>query len=976
MIGRTLAHYHVVEKLGEGGMGVLYRARDPRLERDVALKVLRPRDASAPGRRDRLLREAKAASALNHPHIVTVYDVGSAPVDGRDVDFIAMECLPGQSLDQVLLQRRLAVGEVLDYGCQIAEALAVAHGAAIVHRDVKPANVMVGEGGHVKVLDFGLARQIEREPAHVEGPTASASGTPPEDDTGPRPAGTAAYMSPEQADGQLVDARSDVFSLGTLLYEMLTGRRPFAGDTPLSLATSILRDPPPPLRGLRKEVPKDLERVVVRCLEKERSERYASAAEVLLELVACRARARARASGWRGAWRRPRIVAPAALAVVALLLLAGAFWRREVPRRWALAEALPEIDRLVAANETYRAYWLARSAERALPGDQRLARFWQERSFVASLRTDPPGAEVFVKSYRTPAEEWTSIGRTPLDDYALPADMLRLRIEKAGFEQVDATFAPGRLSRSLTYRLDALGTIPPGMVRVPGGRFAFRDHPPVELDDFWLDRHEVTNRAFKEFVDRGGYAQPSHWRHPFVRDGRSLAWAQAMSAFRDRTGRPGPATWELGSYPDGQAEYPVGGLSWFEAAAYAQFAGKDLPTFHHWYKATDLGRIFNFADIVDFSNFGGQGPVPVGSLGGTSPYGSLDMAGNVREWTATHGGDERYALGGAWDEPAHSYIYGERVSPWSRLPVNGFRCARYPTSLGRSLTAPIESSWRNYAQETPVSDEAFASYRSFFAYDRTELESVVESVEETEHWRREVVSFAAAYGGERVRAHLFLPRGTRPPYQTVVFHPTGAAFVHTSSDRIQTSHFDYVVRSGRAVLHPVYKGTYERRLESWLDGPNAYRDLVIQQVKDLGRAVDYLQTRPDVDRARLGVFGISGNFELYALALDDRLKVGVVHAGGLESAHVPAEIDPLNFAPRVREPFLLLNGRYDSGYPVEILQKPLVRLLGTPAKDKRHVLVDSGHSVARSLERMRETVDWLDRYLGPVERAAPVASSR
>jgi predicted Ser/Thr protein kinase/dienelactone hydrolase len=976
MIGRTLAHYHVVEKIGEGGMGVLYRARDARLDRDVAIKVLRAGSLGDERRRRRLLEEARAASALNHPHIVTVYDVGLVPIDGHDVAFIAMECVEGRSLRQVMAERRLGPGEVLDYAVQIAEGLAVAHAAGVVHRDLKPANLMLGSGGRVKVLDFGLARMVAEDATPVDEPTVSATDVSA-GEPGPAPyhspAGTAAYMSPEQADGQPADARSDVFSLGVVLYEMLAGRRPFQGDSALSLASAILRDPPPPLRSLGRDVPRQLERIVTRCLAKAPDDRYASAGEVLLDLVSCRARFTARSSGWRAALRQPRYLGPALLAGLALASLATWAWTHEASRRWALEQALPEIDRLVANGEPYAAYWLARKAQPSLPGNLALERFWKDSCFLMSLRTSPPGAEVLVQDYRTPGGTWRSLGRTPLQDFPMPFGMLRWRIEKEGFEPMDATFAPGPQARSVEYTLDAKGTIPPGMLRVSGGHFAFRNHPPVELDDFWLDRYEVTNRAFKEFVDSGGYERAAYWKQPFAKDGRTLTWSEAMPLFHDATGRPGPATWELGAYPDGQDDFPVGGISWFEASAYAAFAGKALPTFFHWYKATDLGQGSNFADIIELSNFGGKGPVAVGSLAGTSPYGSSDMAGNVREWCATRSARAQYILGGSWNDPAHSYIDEDEASAWSRLPINGFRCARY-TKAVPDLPPPAEWPWRNYAGETPASDEAFRSYRSFFAYDRTDLHATVDSVEETEHWRRELVSFDAAYGRERVPAHLFLPRNARPPYQTVVFYPTGAAAFHASSDRIQMSHFDYIIRSGRAVLHPVYQGTYERRSGGEAEGPNAYRDLTVQQVKDFERAVDYLETRSDIDHGRLAAFGISGFFELYVLALDARIQVGIAHAGGLAFERLPAEVDPINFAPRIRQPFLLLGGRYDSRYPVEQLQKPLLRLLGTPEKDRRHVLVESGHAIARSLDRVRETVDWLDRYLGPVERTAPAAS--
>jgi formylglycine-generating enzyme required for sulfatase activity len=968
MIGQTLSHYRIVEKLGEGGMGVLYRARDPRLGRDVAIKVLRAEAVGDAARRRRLILEAQAASALNNAHIVTVYDVGQAPLNGDIVDFIAMECVEGRSLHEVLAERPLGLAEFFDCAIQIAEGLAAAHAAGIVHRDVKPANVMLADAGVVKVLDFGLAKVAGTGRGRYDGATdtAATAGPPAPATGGGAVLGTTAYMSPEQADGTAVDSRSDVFSLGAMLYEMLAGRKPFQGDSHASLLTAILRDDPPSLRSLKKTVPRDLERVVHRCLVKDREDRYASAAEVLVELAACRARFVARASGWRSALRQPRYVVPAVLAACALAVVVTWAYRRGAGARWARATALPEIERLVTANDYYAAYWLAREAQRHLPGDPRLDRFFKDRCYEGALRTTPPGAEVAIKSFRAPLEEWKVIGRTPLEGVPLPLDMLRLRITKEGHQPVDASWAPGPQSRAVHYTLDTQGSVPAGMVRVAGGRFTFRNHPRVDLDDFWLDRYEVTNRAYKEFVDQGGYRKREYWVEPFVKDGRTLSWEDATGSFRDRTGRPGPATWDLGTYPDGQADHPVAGVSWFEAAAYARFAGKSLPTFYHWFKATDVGRVFKHADILFFSNFRGLGTTAVGSLGGPSPFGSEDMAGNVREWCSTERDGERYALGGAWDDPAHEYIQEGRRSPWSRTAVSGFRCARYTTPLPVALPSPAALVWRDSSAEKPVSDEAFRSYARFYSYDRTDLGAVVEAVEEDEHWRRERVSFAAAYGGERVQAHLFLPRNARPPYQTIVFYPTAESWFHRSSDYLRVVHFDFLMRTGRAVLHPIYKGTYERGLGKEIEGPSEFRDLVVQTVKDFRRSVDYLETRPDIDHARLGVLEVSGTMQFVTLALEPRVRVGIAHSAGLPPEKYPAEVDIVTFLPRVRQPLLMVNGRFDSEIPVEASQRALLRLLATPEKDKRHVLVDSGHSVVRSVERVRESLDWLDRYLGPV----------
>ncbi len=293
MIGQTISHYKILEKVGEGGMGVLYRALDTHLDRTVAIKVLRPEAVGDPERKRRFIREAKAASALNHPNIITIYDIGSS--DG--VDFIAMEYVDGQALNHLIADRGVPLEQALGYAVQISSALAAAHAAGIVHRDIKPANIMVTRAGQVKVLDFGLAKLTERG-APDDAPTETAGvsfGAPAGVPSAPATRtgvilGTVAYMSPEQAEGKPVDARSDVFSFGAVLYEMLAGRRPFQGDSHLSILTAILREPPMPLKKFRPDIPADLEGIVSRSLEKNRESRYPSAAELWRELAACQSR--------------------------------------------------------------------------------------------------------------------------------------------------------------------------------------------------------------------------------------------------------------------------------------------------------------------------------------------------------------------------------------------------------------------------------------------------------------------------------------------------------------------------------------------------------------------------------------------------------------------------------------------------------------------------------------------------------------
>ena len=277
--GSPLGPYEILAPLGSGGMGEVYRARDPRLGREVAIKVL-PAERANEERRRRLLREARAASALDHPNIVTIHEIGEA----GGLDYIVMEYVAGKRLDQLIPRQGMPLGETLRIAIPIADALARAHERGIVHRDLKPANVLVGGEGAVKIVDFGLAKHVEPSA------TSAASETDTfEADASPvsrpgRISGTLGYMSPEQASGAELDARSDIFSFGVLLYELVTGRRPFTGDSAAATLAAVTQDEPAPPSELAPQVPRDLERVVLRCLRKETDRRYQSMTDVRLDL--------------------------------------------------------------------------------------------------------------------------------------------------------------------------------------------------------------------------------------------------------------------------------------------------------------------------------------------------------------------------------------------------------------------------------------------------------------------------------------------------------------------------------------------------------------------------------------------------------------------------------------------------------------------------------------------------------------------
>src|SRR6266568_9301077 len=280
MVGRTILHYQLLEKLGEGGMGAVYKAQDARLNRFVAIKLLPQSKSGDPSRRRRFVQEAQAASALNHPNIITIHDIVS-DIE-TDAEYMVMEFIGGKTLIDVIPNGGLRVPQALQYAVQIADALAAAHAAGIVHRDLKPGNVMVTASGLVKILDFGLAKLTDRGPISQTDSTVSMSGGATLTVEGSI-LGTLSYMSPEQAEGKRVDLRSDIFSFGALLYEMLTGRRAFDGSG-ISTLTAILRDDVKPMSEVAPDVPQQLEQIVGRCLRKNPDERWQSMQELREEL--------------------------------------------------------------------------------------------------------------------------------------------------------------------------------------------------------------------------------------------------------------------------------------------------------------------------------------------------------------------------------------------------------------------------------------------------------------------------------------------------------------------------------------------------------------------------------------------------------------------------------------------------------------------------------------------------------------------
>jgi len=962
--GTLLGPYEITGAIGAGGMGEVYRARDTRLDRIVAIKVLPTNLTNHPERRKRLEREARAAASLNHPHICTLHDIGRQ----NDTDYLVMEFLEGETLARHLKKGALPLDDVLRFGAQIADALDKAHHNGVIHRDVKPANVFITVSGESKLLDFGLAKV--RLPANdmtldlaYDLDTLTSPGST---------IGTLAYMSPEQARGEEVDERTDIFSLGALLYEMATGVPPFRGDTPAEIFGAILNSTPVSPTRRDPRLPEELGRIINKALQKEQSKRYQSASEIARDLSALNAKLHPGEA--RGVFLRPIYAVPVALCILLIVGIGGWFYWRSEKRLWVSEQAIPGIAKLLGEDKSLAAFLLLEQAEKYLPADPQIAKIGADNTRLISVTSSPSGATVEMQDYLSPDDAWYRLGVTPLMNVRIPTGYFRWKVSKEG---VGEYIAAPVTNQQMNFALDEEKAAPAGMSWVNGQRWdTIIDFVGFvggyNVRPFYIDRFEVTNRQFQDFVDKGGYEKHEYWTQKFLRDGRELSWDEAQALFRDSTGRPGPSTWEGGHYPQGQDNYPVSGVSWYEASAYAAFAGKSLPAFAQWYIAAPPDDVSSY--IIRVSNISLSEVAPVGRFQGLGPYGTYDMAGNVREWVQNDAGKNRnFILGGAWKSQSYLYTEPEALSPFDRSPENGFRCVQNTAPLAPAITATIPTLSRDFSKFKPASDEVFRVYKAMYSYRQTPLNAKVEGVvQETPDWREEKVTFDAAYNNERMAAYLFLPKKVSPPFQTVVFFPSARVLSIHSSDALgDVQFFDYVVQSGRAVLYPVYKGTYERQTKLNIPDTNTVVEEFTQHFQDVGRSMDYLATRSDIDNGKLAYLGVSmGSAEgvIYTALLQDRLKAAIFLDGGYFLYHPPVGADQADFAPRMKKPVFMVNGRYDYVFSLDGAQIPLFQMLGTPAADKSHVVLDTPHDVTgRRPELIQTVLGWLDKYLGRVE---------
>ncbi len=669
----------------------------------------------------------------------------------------------------------------------------------------------------------------------------------------------------------------------------------------------------------------------------------------------------------------------ASVGFTAAVIGAALFWLSGSDERWVREQGIPEIERHIAAGELHSAFEAALSVEERQPDSPALEQYWREFSWKTSFPSTPEGATVLIRNYDEPDSEWRELGQTPLYDVRVPRGLSVVRLELEGHDPIIRVIggeagSSDRLPISSPTRnvynahlvditFDATGAIGSEEIRVPG--FATEvDDEPVQMADFFIDRAEVSNRDYQAFVDAGGYEDRAYWEHDFLRDGESLSFEDAMALLVDSTGRPGPSNWIGGAFPDGLDDHPVGGLSWYEAAAYARFARKDLPTVHHWRRAHASAALsWELAQ----SNLNTGKSTPTGVSDAIGWVGTRDMLGNAREWCANPVGDNYATLGGGWNDAP--YMAGNNIAnpgmlpPFDRSPENGLRLARMNDERdARALFAKAMKTRQPIVPATPMSDEVFTAVKSNFRFSSGPMNATVEEEKEVRGFVRQRISYDINESGERMHMYLFLPGNEVARFPVMFYWSSAHGFYLTDIEQFRL-HLDFMLKRGWAVAMPVMEHTFDRGTGTGMPPGMSgieWRDQTIRWVREVRRSASYLETRSDLDTERLVLYGFSwgGRLGAMALALDDRFKSGILNQAGLirwNSDDTAIE----HYLPRVTQPVLQINGRYDQDFRLDDSAIPYFELIGS--ENKKHVISETGH-FAPMQTIIGETLSFVDEY--------------
>ena len=631
-----------------------------------------------------------------------------------------------------------------------------------------------------------------------------------------------------------------------------------------------------------------------------------------------------------------------------VLLIFVYFFRKINTNQNLVNEIIPELIEVFDSGEISKSFIMSRDLLKRYPNNEIIKNYYSKSSRYVKLKTDKQGIDVSVMY---PGDStYNYIGKTPIDSFVVPNNYqyhyLKFNYDNAEFIE--------RSRNNHDYRF------PENTIEIPRGHKAFLGITPrfmwlqgldfenINIESFSIAENEVSNKDFQEFVDAGGYENRIYWDFPYQVGSKTYDFNSTIKMFTDRYGKPGPSNWAYGQFPAGLDNYPVTGVSWFEARAYAKFKNLKLPNIYEWAYASGVSE--NFMNVNQYvtrnSNYNSTQLREVSNELG-SYNGLNNIGGNIKEWTLNPNGDnqEKFSImGGAYNEPSYTFNNYYSLSPFDRSIGNGFRLSKNLTNGQSELDNDIIPEFkRNFYKIEDISDEVFNVYKSQFDYNSQPLNSKTSNIENFQDgYSAQIFEMETTYeSDEKLFGYVVFSNRFKDKYDPIIIYPNASSIGSNTDTNLPNqllNRFKYLIDEGYAVIHPIYHNTYSREKTHntfWPNDSEKYKNTIIKIGQDYKRSLDYIESRNDFNFENLSYFGYSwgSTTSNYLLAIDDRIKAAVLCVGGLMMQKSKKEVEAHYYVRRIKTPILHIVGKEDGIFGFEESYKPWKELIGT-AKDK------------------------------------------
>ena len=631
-----------------------------------------------------------------------------------------------------------------------------------------------------------------------------------------------------------------------------------------------------------------------------------------------------------------------------VLLIFVYFFKKINTNQNLVNEIIPELIEVFDSGEISKSFIMSRDLLKRYPNNEIIKNYYSKSSRYVKLKTNKKGIDVSVMY---PGDStYNYIGKTPIDSFVVPNNY---QYHYLKFNYGNAEFIE-KSRNNHNYRF------PENTIEIPSGHKPFLgitlrrmwlqglDFENINIKAFSIAENEVSNKDFQEFVDAGGYENRIYWDFPFQVGNKTYDFNSSIKMFTDRYGRPGPSNWAYGQFPTGLDNYPVTGISWFEARAFAKYSNLSLPNVYQWLLASgnpeNLGNVNQY--VTRNSNYNSTQLREVSNKLG-SYNGLNNIGGNIKEWTLNPNGynQEKFSImGGAFNEPSYTFNNYYSLSPLDRSIGNGFRLSKNLTNGESELDNDIIPEFkRNFYEIEDVSDEVFDVYKSQFDYNSQPLNSKTSNIENFQDgYSSQIFEMETTYeSDEKLFGYVVFSNRFKDKYDPIIIYPNASSIGSNTDTNLPNqllNGFKYLIDEGYAIIHPVYHNTYSREKTHntwWPNDSEKYKNTIIKIGQDYKRSLDYIESRNDFNFENLSYFGYSwgSTTSNYLLAIDDRIKAAVLCVGGLMMQKSKKEVEAHYYVRRIKTPILHIVGKEDGIFGFEESYKPWKELIGT-AKDK------------------------------------------